>query len=215
MDFCDKKEKKQNKDSEEIDRNKRRLKQIPLKHQSIEELKMLINFFKQKGYKILHGLDDIDETDIITAIIVNEEEKSLFRAGVTTMACWCDCKRHPLTIAQFFKYYERLMVKKDEVFYNMLIESNIIGGRKVTRERELVHKIFDLEYLIEGEEKKEYIDDLADAINEYVPLASKLETVNDIWRTLCLIITVVNKHSKLQNAVYSLKQKQLSLMKLN
>ena len=204
--------KNQKKITKQTNLNKRRLEQIPLKHQSLDELKELVSFLKSKGYKIIHGLNNIDECDHIIAVMINTDEKTLTKSNVTCMACWCDCKRHPLTIKQFFRYYDRLMIKKDEVFYNMLIESNIIGGKKMTRERELAHKIFDLEYLIESEEKPEYIDELADAINEYVPLANKLETVNDIWRTMCLIIFVVNKYPKLQNAMYSLKQKQLSLM---
>lgn len=98
--------------------------QIPLTHQSLEELIELVNFLKEKGYKIMHGLDDIKETKNIIAVVIDREEKTLHQSNVTCMACWCNFRRYPLTIRQFFNNYERLIEKRDEEFYNRLIESN-------------------------------------------------------------------------------------------
>ena len=40
------------------------------------------------------------------------------------MARWCDFKRKPLSINQFIENYDRLVVEKDEEFYNSLIAIN-------------------------------------------------------------------------------------------
>lgn len=47
------------------DSNKRSLKQIPLRHRTFDEIRELVNFLKEKGYKILHGLDNLKEDDLL------------------------------------------------------------------------------------------------------------------------------------------------------
>lgn len=194
-----------------VNKDKRRLDQIPLEHQSLEELKELVSFLKEKGYKIMHGLDNINDYNHIVAVVVYNEDNTLCKSNITCMANWCNFKRKPLTIQQFFKYYDRLIVEKDEEFYNTLIENNLSIRKKLDRKKALINKLYDLVDLLEVNEKEEYADELADVVNELIPLLDNLGSVNDVWLVICSVIMVVNKYPKLQNAVYALKQKQLIL----
>lgn len=116
-----------NLDVENIKKNnidKRKLEQIPLKHENLDELKKVIKFLKDKGYKILHGLNNLKEGDHIVAAVIDIEEKSVRTTNITCMARWCDFKRKPLSVDHFINNYDRLVVEKDEEFYNTLIEIN-------------------------------------------------------------------------------------------
>ena len=104
--------------------NKRSLKQIPLRHKTFDEIRELVKFLKEKGYKILHGLDNLKEDDRVVAVVIDVEDKNVHTTNITCMARWCDFKRKPLSVNQFIKNYDRLVVEKDEEFYNALIEVN-------------------------------------------------------------------------------------------
>ena len=194
--------------------NKRSLKRIPLRYETFDEIRELVKFLKEKGYKILHGLDNLKEGSHVVAVIIDDEDKTLSTTNITCMARWCSWGKKPLSIKEFFKFYDILIIRKDIEFYYFLIQSNAEGVNDMPRKKELVHRIYDLLELIETKEKQEYIDELAEVINEFVPLVSNLDLVNTVWWSMCSIITIVDRHKKLQEAVMGLKQKQLSLMKL-
>ena len=104
--------------------NKRSVKQIPLRYETVDEIRELVKFLKEKGYKILHGLDNLKEGDHVVAVVIDIEDKDVHTTNITCMARWCDFKRKPLSINQFIENYDRLVVEKDEEFYNSLIAIN-------------------------------------------------------------------------------------------
>lgn len=116
----------------DVSKNKRSLEQIPIKFDSNSQLREFVSFIKSKGYKLLHGLDQIEDDEKIVAVVVDTEEKTLSTTSVTIMACWCNFVRHPLTTVQFIQYYDEFVINKNLKFYNELIEEN---GRKQIEER--------------------------------------------------------------------------------
>ena len=122
LNLKDKTNKKNNDVSIGLD--KRKLNQIPIRYESFDELKKLISFLKSKGYQIMHGLDDSSNYDDVVAVMVYNSDKTVSKTNVTCIARWCNFKRKPLSANQFIGNYNRLIVEKDEIFYNTLIEAN-------------------------------------------------------------------------------------------
>ena len=60
-----------------INNNKRIITQIPVSHSTHEEYRELVKALVARGYKLCHGLDDIKDSDIIVAVLVDNEEKVL------------------------------------------------------------------------------------------------------------------------------------------
>ena len=79
------------------------------------------------------------------------------------------------------------------------------------RKKELIGRLLDLLDLIAEDEKKDYIDELADVVKELTSLIDNLNLMDDIWCGLCTIIVTINKYPNLQEAVFELKQKQLRM----
>ncbi|MCQ2814835.1 MAG: hypothetical protein MJ227_00865 [Bacilli bacterium] len=104
------------------------MKQIPLVYKSKDDLKAVITICKKLNYKIMHCLDDIDSIkEHIVAIVLDTEYKEVFQSNVTCMACWCSSSkepRKPLYADQFVENYEKLLIEKDDKFYNKMIRRN-------------------------------------------------------------------------------------------
>ena len=58
----------------DVSKNKRSLEQIPIKFDSNSQLREFVSFIKSKGYKLLHGLDQIEDDEKIVAVVVDTEE---------------------------------------------------------------------------------------------------------------------------------------------
>lgn len=193
-------------------RDIRKLKQIPLRYDSLNEIRNLVVFLEQKGFTILHGLSCIKEDERIVAVVVDIEDKVVFTSNVTCMACWCNFIRYPLSIKQFYKYYDRLVIKKDKKFYNHLIEENM-RERMMIKTKETLKKIYITIELIKENETIENIEKLEFLLNKLVLSDVGKDRVNEVWYELCTIINVVNRYPKLCNVVLRLKELQAYFIK--
>ena len=61
------------------------------------------------------------------------------------------------------------------------------------RKKELIGRLLDLLDLIAEDEKKDYIDELADVVKELTSLIDNLNLMDDIWCGLCTIIRHIDK----------------------
>ena len=97
--------------------------QISLSYKDKEEIKKLAEKLEEKGYKLLHGLDDIDHIkEHIVAVVVDNQDKVMFQSNVTCMACWCSTFQiRPLTVSKALDNFEKLFIEQDEKFYRKLL----------------------------------------------------------------------------------------------
>lgn len=81
------------------------------------------------------------------------------------------------------------------------------------RRKEVLHRIYILIELIKEKELEENINELKELLNELLLMDIGVDRMNEVWLSLCNeIISVINKHKNLSEAVYRLKQKQISLI---
>jgi hypothetical protein len=146
---------------------KKKLVSFPIKYTSIEETRKFVKHFKEQGYKILHGLDDLDRREKIIALYLDLKLKEVFTTNITCMACYCSGKRQPITIEQLFKYYKTLIIEKDICFYNLLISKNY-AMKTPNAEKDFIYNLIDeiKKYIIENP-NKECMEEFEDFINLY------------------------------------------------
>ena len=96
--------------------------QYVLAIKTIQGVRNLMTLLKEEGFGILQGLDDISDGERIIGVCVDLKDRKCFRLNVTCMAAWCGGTRKPLYAEEMIDNYERLIVKKDTLFYLQLIE---------------------------------------------------------------------------------------------
>ena len=97
---------------------------------SLEEIDKLIKVLKEKGYKILHGLDDALKLErlpiglcIDNGVDTRNGGKCVFRTNVTCMTCYCSWSRKsPLRVEDILNNIDKLVDKPDIMFYNKLLD---------------------------------------------------------------------------------------------
>lgn len=108
----------------ELDKKAGLIRQIPITDSNGEYVKV-ISFLKEKGYEILHNLNNINDDAYIVSIIVDNQEKVVSKTNVTCMAAWCSFSRYPLNVKEFITNYERFVLRNDidayfEMIYNKM-----------------------------------------------------------------------------------------------
>ncbi len=107
---------------------------IPLAYRSFDQVKVIVEFLKEKGFHISeYLLNHIDDKRYIPALIVDVDKNELRTTSGTIMACWCSSNRKPLYIDEFIPLYERLIVKKDYKYYNHIVRINYYRNKKPHR----------------------------------------------------------------------------------
>ena len=107
-----------------------KINQIPLGYKTKEEIKKLAENLKKNGYKMLHGLDDVDNIkEHIVAVVVDNHDKVMFQSSVTCMACWCSTyKARPLSISMALDNFDKLFIEQDEKLYRKLLNERRKNG---------------------------------------------------------------------------------------
>lgn len=104
------------------------IRQIPIADGTTEQYRDLIALMKQKGYEISPGLRDISDDRQITAVVIDNADRKVFKIGITALSGWCNRVRRPLNPDEFIKYQDRLIKDPDEVFYWQLISQPTESG---------------------------------------------------------------------------------------
>ena len=97
---------------------------------SLEEIDELVKVLKEKGYKMLHELDDALKLErlpvgicIDNGVNTTNGGKCVFQTNVTCMACYCSWSRkNPLRVEDILDNIDKLIDEPDIVFYNKLLD---------------------------------------------------------------------------------------------
>ena len=111
-------------------KRKPKISQISLSYKNKEEIKKLAENLKKNGFKMLHGLDDVNNIkERIVAVVVDNKDRVMFQSCVTCMACWCSAyKMRPLTVSMALENFDKLFIEQDEKFYRKLLKERRKNG---------------------------------------------------------------------------------------
>ena len=106
---------------EENAMNETIIRQMPVSNCTTEEYRKIVATMAEQGYEISDSLKNIRDGEYITAIVIDNDRKTVFQIGITVAAAWCIGSRYPINGKQFFRYYDKLITEPDVEFYRQLI----------------------------------------------------------------------------------------------
>lgn len=104
--------------------------QYHLATKTLEEIDILVKLLKERGYKILHNLENVLSFDRVPVGLCIDNGfdntnggKCIFQSNGTCMACFCSCSgKKPLYVKEVIDNIVKLIDELDINFYNELLD---------------------------------------------------------------------------------------------
>ena len=103
--------------------------QYHVKPKSLEEIKVLVDLLKERGYKAYHGLDNALSLERLPVGLCIDNGtfdnggKCIFQSTVTCMGCYVTwAHRPPLTVKDVIDNIVKLIDERNIEFYNKLLD---------------------------------------------------------------------------------------------